>query len=833
MARASHKNGIGGLEAIMEEESEGSDDNGEAMDTTVSSTTEEDKNRPPSRASNATARWSTGDEGTLKPGGPCSLAVHMPGMNSVQLLMGKKCHCHGRWGKFRFCGVPDPVKQVDDRASTWREIDVISRQPGIRGAYRLFQMLMKFGPALIKQVPRSDLLIGRFYLKINWVRESRNIMMYSSSLCEEAVRDFVLRHSDELPKLLEDTNRYLDLAGCWGFYSAIVLSDKICRQICGQDESLGGAFVRSAIALTLAIVNSPCARIYRFHLDCRHEGEVLEGVVKRVRDGHISMSPFCMSSMGFVELPKYDYFVASDTFSRDVDWITLHKWLYENVTRGVSVSINVTRLNIEAVSVIRCIGGFCDMVREREVHKPMVRIFVDMWDVAAVRVLNFILKENDICGVYYAFNVPGVLMKRYRTGDSQYSLFGRTISRKLSEHGNEMTFEKEYVRFEQSTAKVTVKASDFLRNMLFCSLKGKCGIVFVHNVVKYSPLVGNIPLPPCLSPDLASCHFADCDLPVQRLSINLTRCLFVRSDKDALSKKDVVLGNTRRYFDLQVLRNLVTESVIWANARLDALIATGEWSLESAVCKLRSLSIGVVGLHTTLMRLGFTYFASWDLIERIFENVYFAALRTSVDLCKSGLPPCDWFERTIYKDGRFIFELFRKPRLSLSVGQWETLRADMQQYGTRNAQFLALGPDEDVAYLWSVTPSVWAARDRVSEEHPTVLPVSPPNDDCYFPTVMQKRLRVPVVNYAWIEHQDELKSKNPRVSQVSDCVFQRASELHSDVEMASVNMAMYVDQCLGLPFYCESSMTPDDLMKRMLKWYHLRCKVGVYKYCAS
>ncbi|AEV80591.1 ribonucleotide reductase subunit 1 [Cercopithecine betaherpesvirus 5] len=829
MAHASDKNGGVGLGTIMEE-SEASSENGEAMDTTVSS--EEEKSQPQPIIGAAAASWSTGDEGgTLKPGASCSLAAHMPGMNTVQLLMGKKCHCHGRWGKFRFCDVPDPVKQVEDRANTWREIDMVSRQAGIRGAFRLFQMLIKFGPGLIKQVPRSDLLMGRFYLKINWVRENRSVMSYTSSMCENLLREFVMRHSDELPKLLEDTNRYLDLAGCWGFYSAILLSDTICRQMYGQDESLGGAFLRNAMGITSAIVSSPCARVYRFHLDCRHEGEVLENVLRRCRDGQLSITPFAMSNIGFVEMPKYDYLISSDMFSREVDWVTLHKWLYENLTRGVSVSINVTRLNVEAVSVIRCIGGFCDMVREREVHKPIVRIFVDLWDVAAIRVLNFILKETSICGVYFAFNVPGILMKRYRARDGNYSLFGRPISRRLSEHGNEATFDREYARYEQCSAKVTVKSSDFLRNMLFCALKGKCAIVFVHNVVKYSVLMGQIPLPPCLSPDMASCHFVDADIPIQRLSVNLARCLFTRSDKDALPRSDVILGNTRRYFDLQVLRELVKEAVVWANGRLDAMIAAGDWPVESALSKMRGLNLGVVGLHTVLMRLGFTYFASWDLIERVFENMYYAALRTSVDLCKSGLPPCEWFDRTIYKDGKFIFEMYRKPRLSLPTTQWETLRTEMQQYGSRNVQFLAIGPDEDVAHLWSVTPSVWAAKDRIVEEN-TVLPISPPTEDCYFPTVMQRHLKVPVVNYAWIEHQDELKSKSARPSQVSDCVFQRASELHSDVEMASVNMSMYVDQCLALPFYYESSMTPDDLMKRMLKWYHLRCKVGVYKYCA-
>ncbi|AAP50599.1 rh72 [macacine betaherpesvirus 3] len=849
MAQASLRNtGAGGLEAVMQEGSEGGDggteENGvEAMEVATSSPDAEQQQAQQQQQQpqvGVHACWSLADQGTAtscRPDASSSLVQHMPAMNTVQLLMGKKCHCHGRWGKFRFCGVPDPVKHVEDRATLWRDIDSASRQSGIRGAYRLFQMLMRYGPALIRQIPRSDLLIGRFYLKVNWLRESRNALNYTSSMCEGPLRDFVMRHSEDLPKILADITRYLDLAGCWGFYGAIVLTDKVSRQIYGQDESLGGIFLRISMAITLAIVSSPCARVYRFHMDCRHECEVLESVVKRCRDGQLSLTPFSMSNIGFVELPQYDYLISCDLYSREVDWLALHKWLYENLTRGVSLSINVTRFNVEAISVIRCIGGFCDMIREKEVHRPIVRIFVDLWDVAAIRVLNFVLKETDIIGIHYAFNIPSVLMKRYRAQDSHYSLFGRTVSRKLSECGNEFAFEKEYVRYETTVPKVTVKASEFMRNMLFCALKGKCALVFVHHIVKYSVLTGNMPLPPCLGPDMASCHFGESDLPLQRLSINLTRCLFTRTDDDVLCRDNVVLGNTRRYFDMQVLRTLVTEAVVWGNARLDALIRSGDWPLESAICKMRSLNIGVTGLHTVLMRLGFTYFASWDLIERIFENMYYAALRTSVDLCKSGLPPCEWFDRTIYKEGKFIFELYRKPHLSLPVAQWETLRTEMQEYGVRNAQLLSIAADEETAFLWNVTPSIWAARDRIVDEE-TVLPVSPPSDECYFPTVMQKHLKVPIINYAWIEHHDEVKAKSitqgtVQRADVPSCVFQRAAELQADVEMASVNVSMFVDQCVPLPFYYESSMTPDLLMKRMLKWYHLRCKVGVYKYCAS
>ncbi|AKI22813.1 ribonucleotide reductase subunit 1 [Human betaherpesvirus 5] len=756
-----------------------------------------------------------------------SLCKVSPPIQATRMLMGKKCHCHGYWGKFRFCGVQEPARELpSDRNALWREMDTVSRHSAGLGSFRLFQLIMRHGPCLIRHSPRCDLLLGRFYFKANWARESRTPLCYASELCDESVRRFVLRHMEDLPKLAEETARFVELAGCWGLYAAILCLDKVCRQLHGQDESPGGVFLRIAVALTAAIENSRHSRIYRFHLDARFEGEVLDSVLKRCRDGQLSLSTFTMSTVGFDRVPQYDFLISADPFSRDASWAAMCKWM-STLSCGVSVSVNVTRLNADVNSVIRCLGGYCDLIREKEVHRPVVRVFVDMWDVAAIRVINFILKEStsELTGVCYAFNVPSVLMKRYRAREQRYSLFGRPVSRRLSDLGQESAFEKEYSRCEQSCPKVVVNTDDFLKKMLLCALKGRASVVFVHHVVKYSIMADSVCLPPCLSPDMASCHFGECDMPVQRLTVNVARCVFARSDEQKLHLPDVVLGNTRRYFDLSVLRELVTEAVVWGNARLDALMSASEWWVESALEKLRPLHIGVAGLHTALMRLGFTYFASWDLIERIFEHMYFAAVRASVDLCKSGLPRCEWFERTIYQEGKFIFELYRLPRLSIASARWEALRADMLEFGLRNCQFLAVGPDDEVAHLWGVTPSVWASRGTVFEEE-TVWSLCPPNRECYFPTVVRRPLRVPVVNYAWLEqHQEEGKA--------TQCLFQAAPAIQNDVEMAAVNLSVFVDQCVALVFYYDSGMTPDVLLARMLKWYHWRFKVGVYKYCAS
>ncbi|AAM00694.1 ribonucleotide reductase subunit 1 [Panine betaherpesvirus 2] len=757
-----------------------------------------------------------------------SLCKISPVISAVRAVMGKKCHCHGYWGRFRFCGVQEPVREtVGDRTALWREIDALARHGGGLGSFRLFQMVMRHGPSLIHQSPRTDLLLGRFYIKANWPRESRSPLSYASELCDDSLRRFVLRHADDLPRVADETYRFVELAGCWGLYPAILCLDKICRQLHGQDECLGGVFIRVAASVTAAIEESLHSRIYRFLLNVRHEAEVLEAVLRRCRDGQLSLSTFAMSTVGFDKMPCYDFLISADSFARDAGWAAMCKWM-SSLSCGVSVSINVTRLDVDATSVIRCLGGYCDLVREREVHRPVVRFFVDLWDVAAIRVINHILKEctSEPTGVCYAFNVPSLLMKRYRGRQPQYCLFGRAVARRLSDLGHEAAFDREYRRCEESCPKVTVNTEDFLKKVLVCALRGRASVVFIHHVVKYSMLAceSNLCLPACLSPDMASCHFGEYDAPVQRLMVNLSRCVFARSEQHEPHSPDVVLGNTRRYFDLRVLRELVTEAVIWGNARLDALVAASDWWVENAVDRLRPLHIGVVGLHTVLMRLGFTYFASWDLIERIFEHMYFAAVRASVDLCKAGLPRCDWFERTIYAGGKFIFELYRRPRLSLPPARWEALRADMLEHGMRNCQFLSVGPDDEVAHLWSVTPSVWAARDCVYDEE-TVWSLCPLNRECYFPSSARRSLRVPVVNYAWLEHQEDGKA--------AQCLFQRAAQIQNDVEVSCVNLSVFVDHCVTPLFYYDSSMTPDVLLSRMLKWYHLHLKVGVYKYCSS
>lgn len=62
-----------------------------------------------------------------------------------------------------------------------------------------------------------------------------------------------------------------------------------------------------------------------------------------------------MSTVGFDRVPQYDFLISADPFSRDASWAAMCKWM-STLSCGVSVSVNVTRLNADVNSVIRCLG---------------------------------------------------------------------------------------------------------------------------------------------------------------------------------------------------------------------------------------------------------------------------------------------------------------------------------------------------------------------------------------------------------------------------------------------------------------------------------------------
>ncbi|AQS79176.1 ribonucleotide reductase subunit 1 [Ateline alphaherpesvirus 1] len=145
-------------------------------------------------------------------------------------------------------------------------------------------------------------------------------------------------------------------------------------------------------------------------------------------------------------------------------------------------------------------------------------------------------------------------------------------------------------------------------------------------------------------------------------------------------------------FDFERLRRAVRACALMVNVMIDTT------ELPNQRCRrghdrLRSMGIGMQGLHTACLRLGLDMASPEfrELNAHIAEVMLLAAMQASSDLCVLGLPPFADFGRSMYRTGRFHWEGFpgAAPR---HREEWALLRRRVIRHGLRNSQFVALMP---------------------------------------------------------------------------------------------------------------------------------------------
>lgn len=178
------------------------------------------------------------------------------------------------------------------------------------------------------------------------------------------------------------------------------------------------------------------------------------------------------------------------------------------------------------------------------------------------------------------------------------------------------------------------------------------------------------------------------------------------------------LGN--KAFDFEKLQNNVGQLVENLNMVIDYnYYPENIPEIKYANLRNRPLAIGVQGLADAfaLMDIPWVqenpnpdpkYSHLWQnnyienehaarLNQLIFENMYYAAVETSVKLALIH-GPYDSFQGSELSLGKFHFELDGYPSFPLTL-DWESLRAQVQKYGVRNALFIGLMPTASSAQI--------------------------------------------------------------------------------------------------------------------------------------
>lgn len=133
----------------------------------------------------------------------------------------------------------------------------------------------------------------------------------------------------------------------------------------------------------------------------------------------------------------------------------------------------------------------------------------------------------------------------------------------------------------------------------------------------------------------------------------------------------------------------------------------------------RNMAIGIINLAGYLAENGLSYEGqeARDLIEETGDKMLFYIMKASIRLAKER-GKCEFFDRTKMSDGVLPIDLRNKNSDSLvtykSTLDWEGLRAEMLEHGTRNSTFTACMPGESSSVLLGATNGVEPIRSLVS-----------------------------------------------------------------------------------------------------------------------
>lgn len=156
--------------------------------------------------------------------------------------------------------------------------------------------------------------------------------------------------------------------------------------------------------------------------------------------------------------------------------------------------------------------------------------------------------------------------------------------------------------------------------------------------------------------------------------------------------KNFIKNNT---FDFKLLEDETRKIVRSLNKVIDVNNYSTEKGRKGGL-EQRAIAIGVQGLADIFYMLDYTFTSdkARDLNKKIFEVIYYSAIKESTELCKNGkYKPYQFFEGSPMSKGIFQFDMWGLNENDLSgICDWESLKNDVIKYGVCNSLFTAQMP---------------------------------------------------------------------------------------------------------------------------------------------
>ncbi len=282
--------------------------------------------------------------------------------------------------------------------------------------------------------------------------------------------------------------------------------------------------------------------------------------------------------------------------------------------------------------------------------------------------------------LFYALWVPDLFMQRVKQ-NKNWSLFCPNESPGLADCYGE-AFEKLYLKYEkEGRARQTIKAQHLWFKILESQIEtGTPYILYKDHAnkksnqnnlgtIKSSNLCTEI-IEYTSKDEIAVCNLASIALPK-----------FVNKD----------------HFDHQKLFEVT--QIITKN--LNKVIDLNYYPVKEAKksnMRHRPIGIGVQGLADVfiLLHLPFTSLKAKELNKEIFETIYFAALKASMELAKEQ-EPYQSFKGSPASKGILQYDMWDVT--PSDRWDWDTLKADIKKYGLRNSLLLAPMPTASTSQI--------------------------------------------------------------------------------------------------------------------------------------
>ena len=128
--------------------------------------------------------------------------------------------------------------------------------------------------------------------------------------------------------------------------------------------------------------------------------------------------------------------------------------------------------------------------------------------------------------------------------------------------------------------------------------------------------------------------------------------------------------------------------------------------------RLRPIGLGVMGLQDLFfqMRLPFESDEAIALSAQVQEEIYYQALKTSVELAKVHGPHRD-FEHTHAAKGNLQFDLWGV--VPSDTTRWDALKAEIKQHGLRNSLMIAIAPTVTIAAITGAEECIEAQKSNL------------------------------------------------------------------------------------------------------------------------